>query len=244
MINGNKVPSKGGNFERPPALENGTYPARLVQVVGVGLQEQEPYQGVEKDPAYELILTYELVDEFLLDEDGNDIEDKPRWVGETIPLHSLDADLAKSTKRYYALDPNGEAEGDWSKLVGKPCMIQLVKKTSKRTGRDYNNVTGLSAVREKDAKKMPTLVNPSLVFDCDDPDFDVWEKLPDWIKKKIQAGLEYEEGPIFAHTEATDNSATPVADTPKKATQRRSQKVSEATEADVEDNVDEDEEEW
>ena len=241
MINGNKVPTKGGNFERPPALENGTYPARLVQVIGVGLQEQEPYQGKEKDPAYELILTYELVDEFLQDEEGNDIEDKPRWVGETIALHSLDADLAKSTKRYYALDPNAEAGGDWGKLVGSPCMIQLVKKTSKKNGKDYNNVTGLSSVREKDAKKMPDLVNDTLVFDADEPDLEVWEKLPDWIKNKIKAGLEYEQGPLFAAEWGVGGSGGVVTKKVEKATQKPSQSVSEATE---EDTDSEDGDEW
>ena len=61
---------------RPPVelLEANNYPARVVQVIDLGLQAQRPYQGKDKPPAYEIMLTYELGTEFMRDED----EIKPR----------------------------------------------------------------------------------------------------------------------------------------------------------------------
>lgn len=125
----------GGNFKRPPALEAGAYWARVVQIIGLGLQKQRPFKGEEKDPKMELMITYELADEFMLDDDGNELEDKPRWISETITLNSLEVDLAKSTKRYYALDPQVEHDGDFVKLIGSPCNIVLTHSQARRTQR-------------------------------------------------------------------------------------------------------------
>ena len=108
---------KGEGIVEQEAIEAGTYPARVAQVIDMGLQPQRPYQGQEKPPVQEILITYELLDEFCLDEKGEEIEDKPRWVSETIPFHNLEVDLAKSTKRYKALDPEMEFDGDFTQLV-------------------------------------------------------------------------------------------------------------------------------
>jgi len=127
-LNANKIPANGNNNRvEQPALDPGVYPARIVQILDMGLQPQRPYKGEEKAPAYELSVTYELVDAFMVDEEGNEIEDKPRWVSETFPLHNLKADLAKSTKRYKAIDPDEQFGGDWSQLLDQPINVTLVQ---------------------------------------------------------------------------------------------------------------------
>lgn len=120
------------------------------------------------------------------DEDGNPNEEKPRWFSEFIALYNLDTDRAKSTKRYYALDPNEEVEGDWAKLIGKPVNVVIVTKG------EYNNIGGTSAMRPKEAAKLPELVNPSRVFSMDDPDVEVFLSLPNFVQDKIKNGLEFE----------------------------------------------------
>src|SRR6187402_3731535 len=119
-LNANKPQTGGKKFAPQANIEAGVYPARLVQLIDLGLQAQRPYQGKDKAPVQEIMLTYELVDEFMKDEEGKDIEDKPRWVSETLPFHGLFADKAKSTQRYLAFDPKQEYEGDFSKAVGSP----------------------------------------------------------------------------------------------------------------------------
>lgn len=191
-LNASKVESKVKK-NRAPALEPGTYPARVVWVVAIGLQPQNYYEEA-KPPANEIMVTYELLDEFLEDEDGNEDETKPRFLSESFVLHSLDSDLATSTKRYFALDPKKEFGGDWSLLVNTPCMLTVIAKPSKKDNSIvYNNITGVSGMREKDAKKAPDLVNPSIVFDIDEPDMELFWKLPPFMRNKmVKDNLEFE----------------------------------------------------
>src|SRR5690606_29752920 len=129
-----------------------------------------------KPPAYMISVTYELVDSFMVDEDGNELEDKPRWVSETFPIYSLQADMAKSTKRYLALDPEEVFEGDFSKLTDTPCNVTIV--INKKGDKTYTNVANVSAMRPRDAAKCPELVNAARVFDLEQPDMDVFNSLP------------------------------------------------------------------
>jgi hypothetical protein len=182
-------------FERPPALPAGSYPARIVQVIDLGLQAQRDYNGQAKPPINSLSITYELVDEFLLDEDGNDMEDKPRWMSETFGLFALTSDMATSTKRMVALDTDGEADGDWTKMVGKPCTINVVENPSSKPGDDtiYNNVKGATAMRPKDVAKLPELVNKPKLFEMsDDPDLDIFLSLSNYLQDLVKKGLEFE----------------------------------------------------
>lgn len=186
-----KQAGNGGGKERidQAPIDPGTYPGRLVQLIDLGLQPQKAFQGVAKAPMQEIILTYELADVFMKDADDNDVEDKPRWVGETLPFHNLKADKAKSTQRYNAFDPKGEWDGYLSKALGQPINIILVN--NKVGDKIYTNVAGLSAMRAKDAEKCPELQNPTTLFSLDEPDLTVFNKLPQWIRDKIQKNLNY-----------------------------------------------------
>ena len=191
-LNASKVPF-GGNKERveQPNLEPGLYPARLVQIIDLGLQPQRPYMGQPKPPANEIMLTYELVDSFMIDKDGNDVEDKPRWVSETIPLLNIKAEKAKSTQRYMALDPTVADGGDFVKQIGKPVNVNIVNNKGK-DGKIYDNVSAIAPMRPRDAERTPELVNPSKVFVLDEPDLEVFNALPEWLRDKIQENLNYE----------------------------------------------------
>ena len=46
-------------------------------------------------------------------------------------------------------------------------------------------------MRARDAAKLPELVNPSRVFDLDNPDMEVFNSFPDWIKEKITSNLTF-----------------------------------------------------
>lgn len=185
-LNARKAPKGGKSF---PPMEAGTYPARLVQIIDLGVQPQE-YKGEEKAPKVELMTTYEFLDEFLPDEDGNPNEEKPRWLSETFALNNLDSDKAKSTLRYYALDPNEEHDGEWPELINTPAMVTVVE--WKKGEKQGNNIASTSAMRSKDAAKAPPLVNPPKIFLMDNPDVEIFLSLPDWVQDKIKGGLEYE----------------------------------------------------
>lgn len=189
-LNASKIKeNESSNKVQQEPLDPGVYPARLVQLIDLGVQPQRAYQGKEKPPAHEIMLTYEFVDEFLKDEEGNDIEDKPRWYSETIPLFSLKADRAKSTLRYNAMDPDGVHGGDFAALVGTPVNVTLVHNVS--GDKTYVNVAGIAAMRPRDVSKCPELINEPKVFDLDNPDLEVLSSLPDWIKEKIKGNLHF-----------------------------------------------------
>lgn len=186
----NEVPSSG---KAPDPIEPGTYPGRLVQVIDLGLQPQT-YNNETKEPKIEIMTTYELSDEFMKDENGDDVEDKPRWVNESFTLNSLNSDRAKSTARYYALDPDAKFDGDWSKLLGTPASITIVQNAGKgkNKGRVYNNISSVSTMRARDAQRLPELKNEAKFFDQDDPDVEVFLSFPTFIQDKIKAGLNFD----------------------------------------------------
>lgn len=182
-----------------PVLDVGNYPGRLVQIIDLGVQLQRPYQGQEKPPAHEIMLTYELVDSFMVDANGKELEDKPRWISETFPLRSLEADKAKSTQRYKALDPSSEFDGDFSRCIGVPVNVTIVHGgINKNTNKPYENVGNISTMRARDAEKCPELVNPPKVFDLDNPDMKVFTALPQWLQEKIKGNLHYKGSKLEA----------------------------------------------
>jgi hypothetical protein len=149
-------------------------------------------------------MTYELLDEFLKDEDGLDLEDKPRFQSETFSLNNLSSDKAKSTLRYNALDPKGEYGGDFSKFLEVPCMVSLIQKKGQgaNAGKTFNNVDGITSMRPKEAAKAPDLVNPSVLFDFYTPSESAWEALSPRFQKAATSALDYPGSALEAIVEA------------------------------------------
>ena len=192
-LNAKKVKSTATRKE-VPVMDAGTYPARLVQLIDLGVQPQDPYNGQEKPPVHMIYTTYEFLDEFMPGDDGKPDESKPRWLSEKLPFYNLDQDKAKSTLRYKALDPNLDHEGDWTQLIGAPCLVTVVEQTTKsgpNAGRVYNKIGGTTAMRAKDVAKAPELVNEPKLFSLDDPDISVFQSLPDWLQDIVKGNLEY-----------------------------------------------------
>jgi hypothetical protein len=178
------------------------------------MQPQRAFEGKEKPPHQSMMTTYEFVDEFCKDEEGNDMEDKPRWLSEDFALYNLDSDLAKSTKRYYALDPECEKDGDWAGLVGTPCIISVTQ--TERKGRVFNNIGGISTMRSKQAENCPELVNPPKVFLIDEPDLEVFKSLPQWIQDKItKDNLEFKGSALDIALNGEAKAEEPTPEEPK-----------------------------
>ena len=183
-------------------------------------------------------LTYELLDVFMVDEEGKELEDKPRWISESFPVYSLDADLAKSSKRYHALDPNMDFDGDMTQLVGQPCMVTIVHgENRKNPERPYENIGNVSVMRAKEVAKAPELVNEPTVFVLDDPDMEVFKKLPQWLQEKVKGNLEYAGSPLQALLEASQEQ-------PGRVAKGKPQKARREAPVDQDDNPEEGEGEW
>lgn len=186
---------KGGNgkkFTPQDPVEVGTYPARIAQIIDLGLQpqsERERKKYGEKAPHQKIQITYELVDEFMKDEDGNDIEDKPRWLSERIKLYPLTSDRATSTKRYKAIDPNEDYDGDFTQLLGLPVMVTVTQYEG--TNGLMNGIGDVSAMRPRDAAKCPELVNEAKLFTLEEPDLEVFNSFPEFLQNIIKENVEF-----------------------------------------------------
>jgi len=187
-LNAAKVEGKGG--ARLDPIPEGNEAARLVQVIDLGVQPQRAWEGKEKEPIQMIQTVYELCNVFMLDEDGNEDKERPRWLFEDFAFHNLNADRAKSTKRYTALDAAGVHEGDWTALVGSPCTVTVVQNVSKKDASIvYNNVGNVTPpMRGMD---IPELVGEPLFFSFDEPNKEVFDKLPEFLQNKIKEALNY-----------------------------------------------------
>lgn len=182
---------KGKGVGQQDPIEPNTYPARLVQVIDLGLQPRTKWQSDEIIYTNDIWLTFELVTEFCKDDDGNDMEDKPRWVSDRKPWYGLRSENATTTKWYKTLDPTNEFGGDWGALIGAPCLITVVNNPGKgkNAGKIFDNVAAVNPPMK--GFPIPELINESKTLDLDEPDMEVFEGLPEFLQKIIKEGKDF-----------------------------------------------------
>jgi hypothetical protein len=191
------IPKSNGKKMNAPLLEAGSYPARVVGVVYLGVQKQMAWKGETKAPKLEVQYFYELSHEFMQDDDGKDIEDKPRWFSESLPVHGPEADKAKITLRNKAIDPTDSADGDLSKLLSFPCSVLIIHKpgTGKNAGKTMERIGGVAPGAGKlKGYVQPDLVNDSFYLDPWDKEacsLETFRKLPEWLRTKIMGADDF-----------------------------------------------------
>ena len=188
-LNAKKIQGKK-NFVEQDNLPIDNYPARVVQVIDLGLQDGGSWAGEKKPPVNKLRVTYELVDAFMLDEDGEELEDKPRWISEDFPMYGPHADKAKCNARYKAIDPTLVHDYNWAELLGSPCMVMTTQNES--GGKVYDNVGLVTPyIVSKRNPELPPLKNDPKAFDLEEPDMELFNSLPEWLQDKIKGNLEF-----------------------------------------------------
>lgn len=220
-LNANSLPrnKKGGRVQQPVLEAGVAHAARLVQVIDLGLQPQRPYKGNAKEPRHSLYVTYEFSHVFLVDEEGNENQELPRWISEEFGLFPMSSDRAVSTKRYLALDPKEVHKGDWAKLVGSGCSVLVVNNPDREDkSRIYSNVGNVTPAPRMPGYVQPELVNDPVVFDLDNPDVEVFKALPQFLQDKIKGNLNYEGSKLQALLgEAGHHAVAKAAPTPPPA---------------------------
>lgn len=138
--------------------------------------------------------------------------DKPRWfdVDLTYNPDGFMGDRSNIFKFMTAVDAfevkanpeqgiNGHAAKQLVELLGEPLVVNLTtytRKGGKNAGSLANKITTFAAMKGKDKKVAPPLVNPTLFFDLGNPDLEVFNKLPGGdseyaIKNVIKGNLEF-----------------------------------------------------
>ena len=185
------------NFKRPDPVAVGTYPARLVQVIDLGVQPRRPYKGEPKEPIHMVRTTYELTTEFMKNEDGTDDVTRPRWISEDFAFYPLSADRAKSTQRYLALDPSVSMEGDWEMMVGQAVALTIVHNPKKDDPSIvYANIGSTSPIMK--GMEVAPLVNDKSLFSLESPDLDVFNKFPEFLQERIKGNINFDGSSLQA----------------------------------------------
>ena len=147
-----------------PLLADGGYPARLLRIVDLG---EQPGTAQFPTPAYKLSFVFECLDEFMVDEDGKELEDVPREFEYEVSYNTDGYMSSKSTIHKVMTALNGFGKPLQS-LLGTACTISLVQKATKSDAtKMYNKVTGVMAMRAKDAERYGPLKMKPFVFSLD-----------------------------------------------------------------------------
>lgn len=188
----------GKEFKKVPA---GCHFAICNMVVDLGWQETTFKQQAKQQ--HQVYLRWETPDERVTyEKDGEQIEG-PCSIGATYTLSlSEKANLRKVLENWRGVPFTGqELRGfDITTIAGKCCQIMVQHKTSgDKTYANITGVMGLSRDQKERARKAQSEVGV-LIYSLDDPDPEVFERLPNWIKEKL-------EGRIPANTLRTTTTA-------------------------------------
>lgn len=195
---------EGKQFDPVPA---GNHVARCYQMVEIGTEEAE-FQG-EKKNVHRVRITWELPNEKKVfnPEKG----EQPYSVSKdyTLSMHE------KATLRHDLQSWRGRAftdeeavAFDITKLLGKPCLLNIIHRTA-QNGNTYANIAGVTAVPK--GTIVPDQINPTFLLSYEDWDDAKFASLPDWLKQRIektpefQARLETKSMPAATEEKAADD---------------------------------------
>lgn len=168
-----------------PAPE-GAHPARLVRIVDLGTQVSH-FQDKEII-ARKLSLAWELYTDPKM-EDGRPFMVSERY---TMSLNEK-ATLHKMLAGWLGKEFQDAAKAgcfDFSKLLGRPCLVTVNHGTSK-TGSTFAKIGGVTVLPKALASVMEPQVNPSLLFDLSAFDQAIYDSLPPWQREEIAKSPEY-----------------------------------------------------
>jgi hypothetical protein len=167
---------------KPPQrlVPSGNHLATCIQLVDLGTSEQE-FSG-KIYFAKKIQITWEIPD-----------DEKPFIISKEY-TQSLNE---KATLRHHLESWRGKAfteeelQGfNISRLLGKPCMLNVIHKTSK-LGNTYAEVISIASLPRK--TEAPEFKSPLIELSFEDSPYkmDIFEKLPDFLKEKIKKSDEW-----------------------------------------------------
>lgn len=174
----------------------GNHVAICNAIVDLGLQ---PGSGMYPDPKPQVYLRFELPTERITyQKDGRDVEG-PMSIGATYTASmSEKANLRKLIESWFGKKfPNDDAAADFDckALLGRKCLLNVThKEKGQKTYANIANATPIPKGMTADYSQH----NPSIYFSLEAPDQAAYDKLPEWLRNKIDARITDE--PKAGHT--------------------------------------------
>jgi hypothetical protein len=198
---------KGGEYVLPPT---GSHLARCYRVIDLGTQKTT-WNGVEK-AAKKCMIVWELHGENekgepLITDDGRPLAVSRRFTPSLSEKAALKAFLVAWRGREFTKE---EKEGFHLKnILDKWCMINITHDTG-NNDKTYANVSSVSPVPVAIKKAgLPDGINPLVWFDIDEPDMEVFDAFPDYLKKIISETPEWKMREIGAADKVEDDDSIP-----------------------------------
>lgn len=172
---------ESNDFELVP---EGVYTARCIKVIDLGTQTVE-FAG-ERKLQPKVQITWEILDDEVKMKDGRPFATSKTYTASLHEKSSLHGDLVKWRGKSFS--PTELLGFDISKLLGAYCMIQIIHVPSADGSKTYANISSIMATKER-----PDGVNPTVMFDISNPDMEIFESLPEYLKEKIRSAPEWEQ---------------------------------------------------
>lgn len=167
----------------------GNYIARCYQMIEIGTI-QETILGKTKS-LHKVRLSWELPTELKIFKPENG--EQPLVIHKEYTLSMNEkSNLRKDLKSWRGKDfTEEEAAGfDITKLLGVPCMLNIIHKPSKSDpSKIYEEIAGITSIPK--GFEVPKQINKSVELSYDNFNIEIFESLPDFIKQKMQASSEY-----------------------------------------------------
>jgi hypothetical protein len=184
--------SGGGDFKRVPV---GVYIGRCYSLIDLGTQKTEGQYGVKFQ--HKIRISWELFGE---DEQGNPLTinvdgvEMPMTISKsyTVSLHEK-AGLRKDLASWRGKDfTEEEAAGfDVSRLIGAYCMLNIT--SSESNGKTYSNISSITPLPAALKNNKPSPVHSNVIFNLDDPDFEVFGRFYEKLQATIKNSPEWAE---------------------------------------------------
>jgi hypothetical protein len=175
----------GGNYA---PVEAGTYVARCVSMIHLGTLNEE-FNG-EKKELNKVRISWELPTEMKVFKEENG--EQPNLVSKdfTLSMHE------KASLRKFLQSWRGkaftEAEAksfDITKLMGKPCMLSIIHKQSKTSGKAYADISSVSVMVK--GMTCPEQINETFEYSVLNHSEELFSQIPKFLQEKIITSKEY-----------------------------------------------------
>lgn len=191
----------------------GNYIARCYQMIEIGTVE-EIILG-KKVIAPKVRIGWELPTELKVYSEDKGEQPKVFSKEYTLSMHEK-SNLRKDLKSWRSKDfTEEEAKAfDITKMLGVPCMLNIIHKPSKDGTKIYEEISGITAVPK--GVPVPPQINKTFVLSYDNFDEELFNSLPDFIKGKMMTSLEYAKlrEPNKHHFNDSSDITEPIDDLP------------------------------
>lgn len=194
----------------------GNYFARCYSMIHIGTIEEKYLDETKR--LNKVRISWELPTEKRVFKEGNG--EQPMVISQefTLSMHE------KSNLRKFLESWRGKGftedqakSFDITKLLGVPCMLQIIHRVTKKGNNEYAVISSIAGMPK--GMECPEQINPTFEFNFEEHfNLQVLDSFPDFIKDKIKSSEEYKKllspGTIDIENEPTPPEGDPVDDLP------------------------------